>query len=124
MTLRRALFQVYVRGCDEAIALYSSAFGAECTTLVRDPGDGSVVHAELDVLGQVVALSERRGEPVVGTTMQFALHLGEGGQGFAGRAYEVLKEGADVSDPIGPTFYSSCMFSLVDRFGVSWCLFT
>lgn len=38
-------------------------------------------------------------------------------------AYEVLKDGATIQIPIGPCDYSPCMFSLVDKFGVYWCLF-
>ncbi|MBD5477399.1 MAG: hypothetical protein HDR17_15705 [Lachnospiraceae bacterium] len=38
-------------------------------------------------------------------------------------AYEVLKDGAIIHVPIGPCDYSPCMFSLVDKFGVFWCLF-
>lgn len=38
-------------------------------------------------------------------------------------AYEVLKDGAAIDAPVGPCDYSPCMFSLVDKFGVFWCLF-
>jgi PhnB protein len=56
--------------------------------------------------------------------MQFCFHLEPGSEEFAGRAYHALSVGAEVTDPLGPCFYSPCMFSLIDRFGVSWCLFT
>lgn len=38
-------------------------------------------------------------------------------------AYEVLKDGAKIDYPLGPCFFSSCMFGIVDKFGVNWCLF-
>lgn len=42
--------------------------------------DGTYMHAELDVYGQILALSEAQKdeERISGTTMQFCLHFGEG----------------------------------------------
>jgi len=38
-------------------------------------------------------------------------------------AYEVLKAGAEILYPLGECFLSKCMFGLIDKFGVNWCLF-
>lgn len=39
------------------------------------------------------------------------------------KAYDVLKEGAEVRIPLGPCEYSALMVDLVDQFGVRWCMF-
>ena len=85
--------------------------------------DGSYLHAELDVLGQTLAISEAHEEKLIGNTMQFCFHFEESEAENVKKAYEILKEGAQVLFPLGPCFFSSCMFGLIDKFGVNWCLF-
>lgn len=58
-----------------------------------------------------------------GNTMQFCLHFGEKSSDKVHKAYEVLKEDALILYPIGPVNFSPCMFGLIDKFGVNWCLF-
>ena len=115
--------QVYVKGSVAAVEFYQKAFGAELTKEFKND-DGSYIHAELDVFGQVFALSEtQEEEQVSGNTMQFGLHFGQGNVQNIHKAYEVLKEGAKITHPLGPGSYSSCMFNLIDKFGVNWCLY-
>ena len=35
----------------------------------------------------------------------------------------VLRDGATIHVPMGSCDFSPCMFSLVDKFGVFWCVF-
>ncbi len=118
------MMQVYVRGSDGAAKLYQQAFGAEMTASYPHP-DGTFMHAELNVYGQVLALSEalKDEERVTGTTMQFCLHFGQGKEALVHRAYDALKEGAQILCPLGPCPYSGLMVDLIDRYGVRWCLF-
>ena len=82
------------------------------------------MHAELDVYGQILAVSESNSkEPNPGNTMQFCLHFGAGSADKVHKIYEVLKEGAAPHEPIGDSGYSNNCFWLVDRFGVYWCVF-
>ena len=82
------------------------------------------MHAELDVFGQELALSEsQEKEQVSGNTMQFCLHMGKGSTDKILKTYEVLKEDATIFCPLGPVSFSPYMFSLIDKFGVSWCVF-
>ena len=81
------------------------------------------MHSELNSHCQILAVSELTDNLVIGNTMQFCFHLGEGCEEYVKNAYEVLKDGATIYVPIGPCDYSPCMFSLVDKFGVFWCLF-
>jgi PhnB protein len=119
----RSMFQVYVVGSDKAIEFYQRAFNAKLLCAYPND-DGTLMHSELDVYGQVLAVSEANtNKPVTGNTMQFCLHLGEGQAAEVYRIYEVLKEGAASHEPVGDSGYSKHCFSLVDKFGVSWCVF-
>ncbi|MBE6883777.1 MAG: VOC family protein [Ruminococcaceae bacterium] len=118
----RSMMQVYVKGSVEAVNLYQKAFDAEILGLYPDD-NGGYAHSELKAYGQVLAVSELKESLVIGNTMQFCFHFGEGGEQYVRKAYEVLRDGAEIHFPIGPCDYSSCMFSLIDKFGVYWCLF-
>ncbi|MBE6929518.1 MAG: VOC family protein [Ruminococcaceae bacterium] len=118
----RSMMQVVVRGSDEALQLYKRAFDAEILCCYLND-DGTCCHAELDVYGQVVALMEQPEPVTVGNTMMFCLHMGKGCEAQIKKAYDVLKDGAEITEDIGPCSYSPCQFVLTDRFGVCWCLF-
>lgn len=115
--------QVYVKGSTEAVQLYQKAFGAKLICDYRND-DGSYMHAELDVFGQILALSESEDEKsITGNTMQFCLHFGEADKDLVEKAFAVLEQDAQILVPLGPCSFSSCMVCLIDKFGVSWCLF-
>ena len=120
----RTLFQLYLNHCDEAIALYQKAFGATLNCCHRDP-QNKILHAELDVFGQIVSFSENGEKAVPGNTMQLCLHFGKPEhEETVKKAYAVLKEEAlHIFCPPLPCEWSSCMAGLIDKFGVSWCLF-
>ena len=116
------LMQIYVKGSVEAVDTYQRAFNAEILGLYPDD-NGGYMHSELNAHGQIIAVSELTDNLVIGNTMQFCFQFGESGEEHVRNAYEVLKTGAIIHVPIGPCDYSPCMFSLVDKFGVFWCLF-
>ena len=119
----RSMMQVYVKGSREAVMLYEKAFDAKLKYEYLDD-DGNYFHAELDILGQVVAISESNDdESFTGNTMQFCFHFGEEYKEYVEKAYNVLSEGAQILIPLGPCSYSSQMISFIDKFGVNWCLF-
>ena len=119
----RSMMQVYVKGSVEAVQLYEQAFGAQLICEHRNE-DGTYLHAELSVYGQILAVSESRDADITtGNTMQFCLHFGEHNQHLVDMAYKVLKQDATITTPLGPCFFSPCMVGLIDRFGVNWCLF-
>lgn len=122
--MKRSMFQVYVRGSNGAVPFYQKAFDASLLDSYLN-SDGTYYHSELDVYGQVLAVSELTlgVEPAGGNTMQFCLHFGPEDEALARKAYDTLKEGAKVIFPWGPCDYSPLMADLVDRFGVRWCLF-
>lgn len=120
--MKRSIMQVLVKGSVEALEFYKKAFNAEviCSYL---NDDGSYMHAELNVYGQVLAISEIDNDVNVGNPMMFCFHFGDGGEEKIRTAYEVLKKDAIQCTPVGPCDYSPCQFVLLDKFGVNWCLF-
>ena len=119
----RSMMQVYIKGSCEAVELYQRAFNAKLVSEYKND-DGSYLHAELDVFGQILAISETgEDELITGNTMQFCFHFGESEKEKVEKAFEILKEGAQILFPLGPSFYSSCMTDLIDKFGVRWCIF-
>lgn len=118
----RAMMQVYVKRSDKAAAFYQKAFDAKLLESYPNE-DGTYMHAELDVYGQILALSEANDDTMAGNNMQLCLHFGKGNAEMVHKIYEVLKEDAFPHEPIGDSGYSQHCFSLVDKFGVYWCVF-
>ena len=121
--MKRTLFQLVLKDCDEAIAFYSDAFQASVTRMHRDPETGAVFHAEIDAFGQCIAFTESTGEVIVGNTMMFCFELGEGSDKQIEHAYNILQQGAEINHPLGPCSWSPLMMGLTDKYGTSWCLF-
>ena len=121
--MKRIMMQVYTQNSAEAVALYQKAFDATLGDHVKKP-DGSFYHSELDVYGQILSVAEGPGESLVpGNTMQFCLHFYPHEDAALQKAYNALKEGAQILTPMGPCDFSDSMADLIDRFGVRWCLF-
>lgn len=120
----RSMMQVYVKGSDKAVELYQKAFDAELVASYPH-SDGTYMHAELNIYGQILAVSEEleSEESITGTTMQFCLHFGEGKEEMVQKAYDTLKEGAKIHNPLSPCGFSSLMFGLIDKYGINWCIF-
>jgi PhnB protein len=120
--MERSMMQVYVKGSIEAVELYQKAFNATLTSEARN-SDNTFLHAELDVVGHIIAISERNIEKIPGNTMQFCFQYGEGNEEAVKKAYEVLQKGSQILRPLGPCFFSPLMADFIDKFGVHWCLF-
>lgn len=122
--MHRSMMQIYVRGSDKAVELYQKAFDAKLVASYPH-SDGTFMHAELNVYGQILAVSEalEDEEQITGTTMQFCLHFGKGKEELVLRAYNVLKDGAKILYPLSSCDYSELMVDLIDIYGVRWCIF-
>ena len=120
--MSRSMMQMYVKGSTSAVELYQKAFEATLSNEHKDE-NGNFIHAELNAFGQILAISEAGEERIPGNTMQFCFHLGEGEKEAIQKAYVLLKDGAEISYPPGPCFFSPYMFGLVDKFGINWCFF-
>lgn len=117
--------QVYVRGSIEAAELYCKAFGAEITFEMKDEAQEVYAHCELSVNGQLfLALSEAPADCDTSKkdkwqTMAFNVYE-MGSEEAVRNAYDVLREGGTVIDPIGPCPWNACCSNLIDKYGVFW----
>ena len=119
----RSLMQVYVKNSKEAVPFYEKAFGVKCENAYQNE-DGSYIHAELNLFGQFLAVSETSDhDSAAGNTMQFCLHFHESEKEIMENIYKVLSDGAKINFPLGPCFFSPSMFGLIDKYGVNWCMF-
>ena len=127
--MKRSMMQAYVTKSDEAVALYQKAFNAKLISSYLNE-DGTFYHAELDIDGEILAISEKNSpyaiakeNDITGNIMQFCLHYGEGNEEKVKNAYEVLKIDANILIPLAPTDYSLLMTDLIDKYGIRWCIF-
>jgi PhnB protein len=119
--------------CDEALAFYRRALGAQVTSLVRykdspeppaagklPPGmEDKVMHASVRVGETTVLCSDGRcqGAPAF---QGFGLALTAADEAEAERLFAGLSDGGQVQMPLGKTFFSSRFGMVTDRFGVLW----
>jgi PhnB protein len=119
--------------CDEAIAFYQRALGAEVKMLMRfkqapEPGmvtpgsEEKVMHARLDIGDTTVLLSDGRcqGQP---NFQGFALSLTVPDAAAAERLFTALGDGGEVRMPLAKTFFSPSFGMVADRFGVAWMVY-
>lgn len=115
--------------CDEALAFYGQAIGAEVLFLTRfgeTPGmptpphlAGKVMHAVLSI-GETTLLATDGGSSDPQPFAGFALALSAGSDDEAETLFASLSDGAQIAVPMGPTPFASRFGILTDRFGLSW----
>lgn len=120
--------------CEEAVAFYRQALGAEVLMLMRfgeglegnaecpggaAPPADKVMHACLQIGQTQVLLSDgfNAGKPEF---KGISLSLSAADDAEAKRLFDALAEGGQIQQPLMPTFFSSSFGMLSDRFGVSW----
>ena len=122
--------------CDEAIAFYRQAIGAEVVMLMRfgespeqdsqcGDGDGptppadKVMHASLQVGQTQLLLSDgfSAGKPEF---KGVSLSLAAADDAEAKRLFEGLAQDGEIVQPLLATFFASSFGMVNDRFGVSW----
>jgi PhnB protein len=125
---------LYFQGrCEEALAFYRAAIGADGTVIARFgdlPGsqsppetDAKVAHAVFRIGDTVVLASDGQGEakPVFDG---FSLSLTASDDAETERLFAGLADGGQVQVPVMSTPFASRMGILTDRFGVSWMVVT
>ena len=118
------MFQVFVKNSVEAGKFYQRAFDATFNCEHFNEEKTAYMHAELKMYGQVLAISEQTEQtPSTGNTMMFCLHFGKGCADKVYQAFNVLKEGAQPHEPVANIEWSEHGFTLVDKYGVWWCVF-
>ena len=121
--------------CDEAIAFYQKALGAEVVIRMQfnespdptpegilPPGfEEKVMHCTLKI-GEAILMCSDGCEPTKTGFAGFSLSLALPTEEDAHRLFANLSEGGQVTMPLGKTFWSPCFGMLADRFGVSWMI--
>ncbi len=110
-----------IADCDGAIAFYQRAFGARVIgEVVRDPDNGDVMNASLEINGGVLMLMSPMGEPAAqggqGATQQLVVSEG---QAWWDRA---VGAGCAVTMPFAPQFWGDRYGRLRDPFGLDWAI--
>lgn len=121
--------------CEEAIALYQQALGAQLEMLMRfqdspDPAppgmvppgwENKVMHASLRIGTARLMLSDG----CAGSASSFAgfsLSFTAANEAEAAQSFAALAQGGKVSMPLGKTFWSPCFGMVEDKFGVGWMI--
>jgi PhnB protein len=121
--------------CEEAIAFYREALGAQVLMLMHysdaPPSDAAncpggamppadkVMHASLQIGQTQVMCSDgfASGRPEF---KGVSLSIGADNDAQARRLFDALADGGQVQQPLGPSFFASSFGMLTDRFGVAW----
>lgn len=119
--------QVYVKNSLEASEFYCKAFGAEITRAFPNADGTAYEHCELSVNGEgFLALAEAANpcdveflHKMKWETMTFNV-FEMGSEAAVRHAFDVLREGGAVIDPIHALPWSSCCATVIDKYGVCW----
>ena len=119
--------------CEEAIAFYREALGAEVTMIMRykdspeppppgmvPPGsENKVMHANFRIGETEVMASD--GNCTGQTDFRgFSLSIVAPDEAKARQLFDALGNGGQVQMPMSKTFFSPCFGMVADRFGVGW----
>ncbi|MBS7315477.1 MAG: hypothetical protein KIG74_03600 [Clostridiaceae bacterium] len=119
--------QVYVKNSLEAAEFYCKAFGAEITRAFPNADGTAYEHCELSVNCEgFLALAEAANpcdveflHKMKWETMTFNV-FEMGSEAAVRHAFDVLREGGAVIDPIHALPWSSCCATVIDKYGVCW----
>ncbi len=120
--------------CEEALAFYKSALGAEIEMVMRfdespdppppdmlAPGfEKKVMHASFRIGATQIMASDGCGPG--GAFSGFSLSLAVATEAEADRYFAALSEGGKVTMPLDQTFWSPRFGMLEDKFGMGWML--
>lgn len=119
--------------CEEALAFYGQALGAQTTMLMRfdespdknhpmplPPGwDKKIMHSSMTVGDTTVMLSDGMSTEAASFT-GVTLSISADDEAQAKKVFDALADGGKVLMPLGKTFWSTCFGMTSDKFGVSW----
>src|ERR1051326_5832764 len=135
--MKTTLVQLYLffgGRCEEALAFYRTALGAEVDMLMHykdspepappgmvPPGfENKVMHATFRIGGTTLMASDGCEE---GSSFNgFSLSLAVPTEAEADRAFAALAAGGQVRMPLTKTFWSPRFGMLTDRFGIGWMI--
>ena len=118
-----SMIQLYVEESGKALEFYKKAFDAKVKGEIHwhaTEEEGIIIHAELDVFGQTLAISDV--EYGIGETTVFGNNIQICFRGLSvdriNKIYEVLKDSAVSDNPPGNLGYSDYGFGITDKYGI------
>jgi PhnB protein len=109
---------LYFQGrCEEALAFYRDAVGADATVYARF--EDRVAHAVLNIGDTVVLASDGQGASKSDFS-GFSLSLTVSDDAEAERLFAALSDEGTVQVPMAPTPFASRLGLVADKFGVPW----
>jgi PhnB protein len=109
---------VYFQGrCEEALAFYCEAIGADATVFARF--EDKVAHAVLRIGDTTVLASDGQGAGQPDFS-GFSLSLTVSDDAEAERLFSSLSDEGNVQVPMAPTPFASRLGLVADKFGVPW----
>ncbi len=119
--------------CDEALAFYRQAVGAEIQMLMRykespaptgmpPDAENKVMHATVKIGDAIINAADGHcgGNPrFEGIVLSFIVAT----EAEATRYFKGLSDGGQVQAPLTKTFFSPSFGMLTDRFGVAWMIY-
>ncbi len=119
--------------CEEALAFYSQAIGAQTTMLMRfdespdknhpmplPPNWGQkIMHCSMQIGDTLVMASDGMSEELV-SFAGISLSITADDEAEAARLFDALAKEGKVFMPLSKTFWSPCFGMTSDKFGVNW----
>lgn len=118
--------------CEEALAFYKKAVGAEVGMLMRwkespDPAmkappgyEEKIMHAAFKIGETTLMADDGMGTPEKAEFKGVMLSINVPDDAEAKRVFEALGDGAKIDMPLTKTFWTSSFGMLHDKFGVPW----
>lgn len=121
--------------CDEALAFYGKALGAEVVDLMRykdAPPDSGQCPMSAERLEKVMHATVRIGETTLFVSdgnedngpqfRGFGLTIDAADEAEARRRFDALADGGQVTMPLGRTFFAESFGMVADRYGMLWLI--
>jgi PhnB protein len=123
-------YLMFAGDCAQALDVYARAFGADIVEKqtygdipnpgfpVSDEMKGLVLHSRLVWEGSELMCADASERHQYGDTMYVSVSTTD--EALVRRAWDILKDGAEVYMDLAATFFSGAHGSLRDRFGINW----
>ena len=118
--------------CDEAIAFYKEALGAQVKDVayykdapkefVMDVPPNFVMHSEVLVFGTVITMTDGATTPITGNYFSLMLMLDTAESVTA--AFNKLADSGTVITPLAQQFWATLCGDVQDKFGIHWHICT
>ena len=130
-------YMTFNGNCEDAFNFYKSVFGGEFKTISRfkdmPPMEGmtlpesagnKIMHVSLPVSKETVLMGSDAnpafGDVPVGKNI--SMSVGADSKDEAGRIFQALADGGQITMPIADTFWNAYFGMLVDKYGIAWMI--